>query len=112
MKKEKKGEKIHITAFVCQTYAQSHSRKSERPNKKIGSALSELSLRFFAIIQDTTYLKPALHVWQIWCIVFINEHATKRVNEAIEEMNELIKKASVDEDLDKLLICDGWQPKG
>ena len=107
MEKEKKITVLHL----CATHILKAIRESLKDQAK-DRALRELSLRLFAIIVDTTYLKSALHVWQIWCIVFMNEHATKRVNEAVEEMNELIKKASVDEDWDKLLICDGWQPKG
>ena len=95
-------DKNFSTVHLCAT----HMLKMIRDNLKDltkDKAMRELSLRMFALMQNTVTL------WRIWCIFFFSESLTGRVREAVNEMNKAVSSASLEEinTVHDSLLCDG-----
>ena len=71
--------------------------------------MRELSLRIFALMQQTVTLEEAVALWRISCTVFLSESLTDRVREAVDEVNKAVSSASQEEinTVDDSLLCDG-----
>ncbi|XP_053374366.1 uncharacterized protein LOC128546961 [Mercenaria mercenaria] len=66
--------------------------------------MRQLVIRVFALLQNSVYLQETVHIWKIVCTVFGNEYSSRPVLRAIEEMREMVLKAST-EGIDDDLLC-------
>ena len=71
--------------------------------------MRELSLRLFALMQNTITLQESVALWRLWCVAFLNESLTDMVQDAVDAINEAVRSASLDpiSEVDESLMCDG-----
>ena len=100
-------EKNFTTVHLCATHMLKTVRDTVKDLTK-DKSMRELTLRLFALMQNTVTIEEAVALWRIWCVVFLSKELTGSVNEAIAEMNKAISCASIEEiiQIDDSLLCD------
>ena len=67
--------------------------------------IRELSLRFFALMQNSINLQETILIWKTLCVVFRSMFATTKVRKASDRMGRMVMTASLN-GLEAELICD------
>ena len=78
-------------------------------NRVKDKQMRELSLRFFALLQNCIHLKETILIWEITCVLFGSMFVTAEVGNAIPKMEQMVMSASCD--LRKYLGVSFHRPK-